>query len=130
MDPDVTKLLQKKEKRDMMKKSRLTRLFSLFAALMMCVSLLSAVASASEIQPRAVSCPICGGTLQFDYGEVETNKRVGTCVGGIHYEVELHRYGHCFDCGKYYATDDVVDTWWKCSCENVNCSCGCPQGKK
>lgn len=110
-----------------MKKSRFNRILSLFAAVMMAVSLLSTVALASDagIQPRAPSCPQCGGTLQFEYKEKETSDRVGTCRGGIHYVVELHRYGHCFDCGKYYATDDIVDTWWRCSCTNDACGCGC-----
>lgn len=49
----------------MMKKSRLTRLFSLFAALMMCVSLLSAVASASDsgIQPHTDLCDCGDGVM-------------------------------------------------------------------
>lgn len=96
----------------MMKKSRLTRLFSLFAALMMCVSMLSAVASASEIQPRLASCPECGGDryMSNEYEDsYDTSKSVRCTKGvGTHYVATRNRIMLCYSCpnreGVKYAT--------------------------
>lgn len=89
----------------MMKKSRLTRLFSLFAALMMCVSLLSAVASASDsgIQPHGPSCPACGrGETYFRPNKVERDPSpFQTCPQtgkAHHFRLTEYQVLHCENC--------------------------------
>ncbi len=90
----------------MMKKSRLTRLFSLFAALMMCVSLLSAVASASDsgIQPHGPSCPACNnGPTRWLPNITKVDKfPCGTCPHDdevAHYRITEYEVLHCDGCG-------------------------------
>lgn len=89
----------------MMKKRRLTRLFSLFAAMLMCVSLLSAVASASDggIQPHRPSCPICGGDT-YDYlsdKDMNTSWNTKCHTGsGVHFDAWQYRHTACYTCGE------------------------------
>lgn len=109
----------------MMKKSRLTRLFSLFAALIMCVSLLSAVASASDsgIQPHGASCP-CGGEYEYVGLKVmhTTFDHMLPQCGARHERYEYFREYKCSNClGAYLGVREKV-------VEECHCSETCPGG--
>ena len=85
-----------------MKKSRFTRILSLFAAVMMVVSLLSTVALASDagIQPRLASCPECGGGRYMSQEREETyddSWSVSCSKSGVHYTAKQYRIMLCED---------------------------------
>lgn len=110
----------------MMKKSRL---FSLFAALMMCVSLLSAVASASDggIQPRRPSCPY-GGEYEFikiiPHDPVLIDNTSYTCAGrGAHFRDDHYRLYRCSLCGDEY--EEFSHSTYRCDCKPFGCGYTC-----
>lgn len=110
----------------MMKKSRLTRLFSLFAALMMCVSMLSAVASASDsgIQPHVATCD-CGGVYEFfRLRDMHTifDHMIPQC-GARHERIEYYREYRCSGCDSRYLGElEKVEEF--CDCMET-CVGGC-----
>ncbi len=105
----------------MMKKSRLTRLFSLFTAMLMVVSMLSAVASASEIQPRVPTCA-CGNPIEAGT-EHDPRERIAntsyTCQG-VHYKTDYFRVERCSGCGDV-SSKTYLRSEYECECGG---SCG------
>lgn len=115
----------------MMKKSRLTRLFSLFAAMLMCVSLLSAVASASDggIQPHGASCPVTGGDHTYFVDEFTQSSELPikwSCDGvpckGPHKHVQEYRVTTCTSCHQTLSVVCTAD-YKKCFCGKYYCPC-------
>lgn len=96
-----------------MKKSRSTRILSLFAAVIMVVSLFSTMAFASDagIQPHLASCPECGGeTYYAEIGRAyDKNAKVGhhnMDPNNPHYYAYEFRAVRCNNCYVFY--DQVI----------------------
>lgn len=114
----------------MMKKSRL---FSLFAALMMCVSLFSAVASASDsgIQPHGALCAKCFvGEYVLSRETIPSRKTIPNdsyqCKGGgTHWEITQYEKYVCNNpkCGDWYKGDKYYIEYY-CQCARCDyCQC-------
>lgn len=105
-----------------MKKSRSTRILSLFAAVMMVVSLFSTMAFASDagIQPHLASCPECGGeTYYAESGKrYDPKEEVGPHSPGSsvkHWYAYEFRAVRCNNC--YYYNEMILHEGYYCQLE-------------